>query len=521
MWVFELLSVQVANLRIGGKWAGLAFSTVMAAFAYSLTISPTINTFDSAEFIAAAYVRGIVHAPGYPLYLLLAHAFTRLPFGNVALNVNALSALSAVGAVGFVYLIAYRLTGRAWYATFTGVLFGLTRSLWSQAVIAEVYALNALLLSAVVYMVLIWIEEPRPRSLYILCGLFGLSLTHHPSTALFGPGIIMVLVGNRASRHHGALTLLAAALCFVAPLSLYLYLPLRYAADPPFNYVAQYFWIDLRTAGGVLWMISGRMFGPSIFGVAFGEGLLNVLKAMLGYWRDLLGFGVLLIPMGAVQLYRQKQLFLIFLTSSFAGVILFFSFYDVPDADTMFLPGLLALMPLVACGLQVFWEFVEGASIRIERLVMAALVAIALLVGIFTNWQYVDYSADYSVYQYAKETMDELSQDAFVVTFWTSATPLEYMQVVEGRRPDVEIFDRGLFVLGVRDRVLRTTQVSPEHIGILMGQELVDRINLAMEEREVFLLEDDIFLRAHFCLVPLESGIYRLTTFDDSGSCET
>src|SRR5512142_2000566 len=60
---------------------------------YLLTLAPTVYTFDSAEFATGAYVLGIIHPTGYPLYLVLAKLFTFIPVGDVAYRVNLLSAL--------------------------------------------------------------------------------------------------------------------------------------------------------------------------------------------------------------------------------------------------------------------------------------------------------------------------------------------------------------------------------------------------------------------------------------------
>ena len=58
----------------------------------------TVVLEDDGFFILAAYFNGIAHPPGYPLYTVLGHFMTWLPFGSVAYRVHALSAL--FGALG-------------------------------------------------------------------------------------------------------------------------------------------------------------------------------------------------------------------------------------------------------------------------------------------------------------------------------------------------------------------------------------------------------------------------------------
>src|SRR5712692_5416630 len=93
------MSALVQNLdarRISKIGIGCAVVTFVAALGlYTWTLAPTVTLVDSGELIVAARSLGIAHPPGFPLYVLLAHAATLLPFGNVARRVNFASALFA------------------------------------------------------------------------------------------------------------------------------------------------------------------------------------------------------------------------------------------------------------------------------------------------------------------------------------------------------------------------------------------------------------------------------------------
>jgi len=74
-------------------WTGLGLALAFLIL-YEATMYRTIDFGDSGELIAAAYVLGIPHTPGYPLYCLLAKGFmTFLPIGAPAVRVNFMSAL--------------------------------------------------------------------------------------------------------------------------------------------------------------------------------------------------------------------------------------------------------------------------------------------------------------------------------------------------------------------------------------------------------------------------------------------
>src|SRR2546428_7681229 len=51
-----------------------------ALLLYVATLAPTTQFWDTSEYIAAAYVLGIPHPPGNPLFVLLAHTWGLIPW---------------------------------------------------------------------------------------------------------------------------------------------------------------------------------------------------------------------------------------------------------------------------------------------------------------------------------------------------------------------------------------------------------------------------------------------------------
>ena len=125
---------------------------------YLQTLAPSVATLfdDSLEFPLVAHDLAIAHPTGYPLYTLLGKLFTLGPFPNVAWAVNLLSAAVAALTVSLVYLVARMLTRRRWPALLGALALAASPVFWSQAVVAEVYTLNAALVAALLWLALRW-----------------------------------------------------------------------------------------------------------------------------------------------------------------------------------------------------------------------------------------------------------------------------------------------------------------------------------------------------------------------------
>ncbi|MDN5697884.1 MAG: DUF2723 domain-containing protein, partial [Rubrobacter sp.] len=90
--------------RLIGVVAGSLVALVSFIF-YLRTLAPTVLHYapqafpDSVLLQVKAYVLSIPNPTGYPTYILLAHLFTHLPFGDPAYRVNLASAVFAALAV--------------------------------------------------------------------------------------------------------------------------------------------------------------------------------------------------------------------------------------------------------------------------------------------------------------------------------------------------------------------------------------------------------------------------------------
>ena len=175
---------------------GLASAVLGPLALYVATLPRTVVLEDDGLFLMAGADLGVAHPPGYPLYTLIVHLFTRLPFGEPAVLGHLSSAVLGALACGAVYCCARLLRASTVPALTAAWLFGVSEQFWSQAIVTEVYTLNALLFFATYALVLLGARD-RGRQWPLWCAAvaWGAGLANHwPLMVLATPGLALALL---------------------------------------------------------------------------------------------------------------------------------------------------------------------------------------------------------------------------------------------------------------------------------------------------------------------------------------
>ena len=434
---------------------------IFVGILYVGTLAPTVlpygapDTLDSPMLQAEVSVLGVGHPTGYSTYMMLTHLFTYLPFGDPAYRVNLASAVYAAGAVFLVYFVCLRLTRRVVPSVAGALLFGTSETFWSQALIAEVYILNALLVAAIILVLFVWRKERKDRYLLLAAFLAGLSLTHHLTSGLLVPaGLLFVLLVDRGRLADLRLVLKGAGL-FLLGLLPYLYLPVRasmeftrwtISIDPTF---VRY---DPSSLRGFLDLVSGGDFKGAMF--AFGSAEIPARAAYyFGYLLEQFHPGFLVVALlGATWLILMDHAAAVLLGSLYLGWLFYALEYDISDVYYYFIPTYLILAIFVAAGfaalLYAFQRLLADRPLRKTVVALASAVfVVASLAGVSETYADVDRSRDYEG-RVALEAVAAKTETGATVVHHRS--PLWYMNLVEGRRLDLNLvasldltFDRG------------------------------------------------------------------------------
>src|ERR687889_671990 len=361
---------------------------------YFGTLAPTVlpygvpDTLDSPMLQAEVSVLGIGHPTGYPTYMMLTHLFPSLPVGDPAYAINLASAVYGVAAVLVVYLAGLRLCGRPVAAATGAIAFGLSDAFWGQAVISEVYTLEALLMASVILALLAWRDTRADRYLLVSAFLVGLSLTHHLTSVLLVPAApVFVFLTDRRVFSRTGLMLKGLGL-FLLGLLPFLYLPIRAMMHAPLNEAdpsTPWRFLLLVTGGSFLAESSekGRHCSPSSLTLAdtatklglFGDHLLGQFPLVL----------VVVGVLAAFYLILTDRATAILLGVLFVGCIGQAAVYlqlGIEDFYVFLIPAFLAFGLCISVSLGALLQVVESLEIgpTARSVLLVVLSALMLFV---------------------------------------------------------------------------------------------------------------------------------------------
>jgi len=225
-------------------------AALLALVMYGLCLPDSITGEDAGELTVAAYFLGIPHPPGYPTWCLAAHPFTWIPLGSVAWRVALSSAVFGAAAVGLTSLLVSRMTKQVWPGFIAGMLFAVSKPMFTQCVVAEVYALNALCMVGCVYLLFLWEEDRRDSRLLWVALILGLGQGVHNTMTILAP-IFAAYALWRAPSLRGRYRFIAKAFgLFLLGFSTFLYLPIRSLADPPIDWGNPETWENFKAVVG-------------------------------------------------------------------------------------------------------------------------------------------------------------------------------------------------------------------------------------------------------------------------------
>jgi hypothetical protein len=483
--------------RVETLCSGVVF--LVALLLYSWTLAPTVTLTDSGELIVVAHGLGIAHPPGVPLWIILAHLASLVPFGNVAQRINFSSAFFAALACAMLTLAVAELMISASFlaaaprgkkgakrikstedsviarlsviapALGAGLLMAFSRTLWAYATITEVYALNAVLIALIFFLMLRWrrgiiadatlidtaittrqIVSPNTSHdilLYAAAFVFGLALgVHHVTVALTLPAIAVVVYRTQGARFFGTRRLAYAALISIGALvAIYTYLPVAASHSPLIN------WGHPRSLQEIWWHITGRQyqvyfsFTPGIIGKQFAEFCRMALREFGFFWLPL---APVLAFAGFVYAFKRDRTTFWFLTTIVIADLAYALSYEIAeDKDAYYLPTFISIA--IAAGVGIRWlirSAVSKPSVVVKpSLVAATTIVLVCATAVSASWPFNNRRNNLIAHDYVENLFKSIEPNGLLLTLdWQVASPIFYAQAIEQRRRDVKVVDINL-----------------------------------------------------------------------------
>lgn len=360
------------------RYLGIFFSAVFIV--YFFTLAPSVAPQgDSGELVAVAKTLGIAHPTSYPLYIIIAHLFTLIPFGTVAWRVNLFSAITQTASLVVFFLIVFRLTKNKLIALLSSFVLAFSTTYWQYALVAEVFPLNNLFTLCLVLLALLPLST---KNLVIGSAILGLGLSHHQTLILIIPGLLLYLFNAKKIRHLPIkwyfLVPLIVIVTFVIPY-VFIYLRIKY-------FYPQISWTYSSSLSSIINIILRRDYGTFAPTVGLDPALVTLTDKFsqiitLGRFLldDFTPFGLVLALLGFIYgLIKYRRETIAYLVCFLVSGPLFISYANFPITTYNYLSLAILerfyLLPILFVGLfisfGIFFMFKIFSRIKIGQFIV-------------------------------------------------------------------------------------------------------------------------------------------------------
>lgn len=440
--------------ELGPMFAVLAFALML----YGLTAPREVALEDDGLFLMILEHFGVGHPPGYPLYTLLGAPFYKLlpDFLPPAYRGHLFSSFAGAIACVALYAILRQIVASRLCAFIAAVAYASSEIFWSQAIIAEVYTLNAAMYLIVFAFCISFAASPASRSpswlVYCLIAfLYGLSLTNH--WPLIGLGSVCFLLLVLAQWRTLLRRAPVGALLLVLGLLPYAWMIWRSHSDVALNFYGPIESLDR------LWFYvsrSGYVGVDQQVGVGLSEKLLFTSFFFSQLAKQITPLGLAIAACGLYGMLRTREHLglalamlvgwfmtgpLLIIILNFQAEFIWFSAFRV-----YFLPCYAFVLIWFGYGLAWLCSHVQARLRRRTAYVAGvSLGATVVLLSLAIHWKYNDRS-DYTwARDIALFKLTSAEQNAHMFTFDDLDLPVGYLNLVEKVRPDIRVYnDQGL-----------------------------------------------------------------------------
>lgn len=441
---------------------------------FSTTFSGNVAMGDAPETVAGVKSLGVLHAPGYPSYVVFAHAFAKVvPIGDWSFRVNLFSLVCATLTIVAVFLLARSFGASPLGASVGALALASAASFWFNAGFAKHYAFSALLVTVAALAGSYWHRRARARWLLVAGTALGLGIGASWELAVvMACGLVVsIWFGTRRPSWAEAAAGLIAMFAFaVGSLA---FMVLRARSHPAVS------WGEVTSTHRIVTQITQQDFrssSPQSQGTTAIATMPSRAANYVGIIVRDLGLGAcLLAVVGIVAAWRASRAQKLFLAVVGVLNVLAVAYGTGVDHVRGFFTGLFAggflidVLVVVALLVALGTTFAVDAATdaiargitpsrhrsqlpatvtRVRPYVAVGIVALVLLPSIVVHYRYADHRMPPLAERYGQRVLGELPRRSVLfVGGYEFAEPMRYRQIVAGDRPDVTIVSADLLGL--------------------------------------------------------------------------
>ncbi|MEO8376565.1 MAG: DUF2723 domain-containing protein [Candidatus Sumerlaeota bacterium] len=425
---------------------------------------------DGLELTAVSVHLGVAHPSGYPLFTLLGwiaiHVLPVEPYTAMLIICRFAASASilfmAAGTRRLLLAFQFDHSISTLVAAIASLTIALSGAFRDTVIAVEVYALNALLLSVIVWLLLpIYDQVVNPRRLVMAGALAGFAAANHLTSLCVGPLFLIVAAMSIRKARNFAPAVLACSLYAVIPVVLYASFIFRaeqhhailwgspYSTEALFNHIRggeyrnfQFLMqspehaFTIKTYGHFA-LERVLLFCYALGSVPFGPGATTFLSA-----------GVLIVAFlcGAVNGIGLSYLrcHAVGLIAAIAAQIAFILTYNIPDISDYYLGIFILALPFSILGACVAARFALRRVLFPEPKIMTCIFAVTAAIAVLGLGKLIEWRRDGTenlVAKWLDAVTETLPPNAAVITSGDyDLYPLWYMQFAQKRRTDLFVF---------------------------------------------------------------------------------
>jgi Protein of unknown function (DUF2723) len=275
---------------------------------------------------------------------------------------------------------------------------------WSQALLAEVYTLNAALFAGVLLFLLRWAQSRRDRDLIAAIALVAAGAAHHLTLVMTIPALTAYALAVDRRRALSPRVVAWALLLAAASVAAYGYIWLRTAQHAPFLEV------QAHRATDLLAIMRADAFDQFLGKLSIADILHERVPLIVGWLSgELRTPGILLAGVGVVAIAGRRAKHAIVLGGAAATIVAFALDYVVYDVEVFL------LIPMIVLGL-VAGVGLEAAASRVNLYTASRWLRAAAALAMFAFVVYGQFDANRIVNDQHRHVYEDALLDALFRT---------------------------------------------------------------------------------------------------------